>query len=85
MSSKEPSSEPNSSLAGQVKKYSQKLYLGAGMAGVMLAGVLGGRWVGGWFDREELGLIIGTFVGLAAGFTYFTLHMVRLLQDNSDT
>jgi len=84
MSSDDPEADPNSSLAGRVKTYSQKLYLGAGMAGVMLAGVLGGRWVGGWFERGRLGLIIGTFLGLAAGLAYFTLHMVRLLQDHSD-
>ncbi|BDG49114.1 MULTISPECIES: AtpZ/AtpI family protein [Parageobacillus] len=46
------------------------------LVGSILVGVFGGKWIDGKFHTEPIFLIVGLFIGLAAG-VYAMLRLIR--------
>ena len=49
----------------------------------LLIGYFGGRWVGSWFEATRSGGLVGSLLGLAAGF-YNVFKMVGDLGSSAD-
>ncbi len=53
------------------------------LSGAVIVGIFAGRWIDGYFQTSPLFLLIGIFLGLAAGVYGTTVLVKKFLGDDA--